>query len=383
MRVSEKRPGWLALGSGRHLSHNTLFWLLQLAGWVGFGLMMLGYELLWLSPKNAIIGDVVSVATGIGLTTGYRYLHRWGRRLALSPIAVITVGVAFAVAGSPAWWLTQRLISGPLTGKALPGWHPYLLWSGFNAEVFLFYIFILITWLLLYTGINGWISFELERRRADRAVATAQFARLQALQSQLEPHFLFNTLNGISSLVAEGRDEAATATIARLSDFLRLTMQTSGTPEITLGEELAFVRQYLDIQQLRFGDRLGFEFSVTSEAMEAVVPTLILQPLVENAVRHGILPRASGGRVTVSARTATGSLLLNVDDDGPGMRRPTSPSGGLGLSNTVTRLAEIYGGRAELTLGRSKAGGVGVAIRIPLRVEPKDGRSLRNAEVEE
>jgi two-component system LytT family sensor kinase len=374
MRVSEKRPGWLALGSGRNLSHNSLFWLLQIAGWVGFGLMMLGYELMWLSTKNAVIGDAASVAAGIGLTTGYRYLHHWGRRRTLSPITAIALGVAFAIAGSPVWWLTQRLISAPLTGKALPGWHPYLLWSGFNAEVFLFYIFILSTWLLLYTGINGWMSFELQRRRADRAVASAQFARLQALQSQLEPHFLFNTLNGISSLVAEGRNEAATATIARLSDFLRLTMQTKGTPEITLEQEMAFVRQYLDIQQLRFGDRLVFEFSITAEAMEAVVPTLILQPLVENAVRHGILPRASGGRVTVSARTATGSLLLNVDDDGLGMRKSTSPLAGLGLSNTATRLAELYGGRAELSVGRSKAGGVGVAIRLPLRVELKDGR---------
>src|SRR5580692_9427775 len=267
MRVSEKRPGWLALGSGRNLSHNSLFWLLQIAGWVGFGLMMLGYELMWLSTKNAVIGDAASVAAGIGLTTGYRYLHHWGRRRTLSPITAIALGVAFAIAGSPVWWLTQRLISAPLTGKALPGWHPYLLWSGFNAEVFLFYIFILSTWLLLYTGINGWMSFELQRRRADRAVASAQFARLQALQSQLEPHFLFNTLNGISSLVAEGRNDAATAMIAQLSDFLRLTMQTSGTTEITLGHELAFVRQYLDIEQLRFGDRLAFEFSVTSEAM--------------------------------------------------------------------------------------------------------------------
>ena len=383
MRVSEKRPGWLALRSGRHLSHNALFWSLQIAGWVGFGLMMMGYELNWLSPKNALIGVFASVAAGIGLTTGYRHLHRWERRRALSPIAVIVVGAAFAITGSPVWWLTQRLISGPLTGKALPGWHPYLLLSGFNAEVFLFYIFILITWLLLYAGINGWISFELERRRADRAVATAQFARLQALQSQLEPHFLFNTLNGISSLVAEGRNEAATATIARLSDFLRLTMQSSGTPEITLAQELAFVRQYLDIQQLRFGDRLGFELSVTSEAMEAVVPTLILQPLVENAVRHGILPRARGGRVTISARTVTGSLLLNVDDDGPGMQRSMSLSKGLGLSNTATRLAEIYGGRAELTVGRSQAGGVGVAIRIPLPAEPKHGRPRPITEAEE
>jgi two-component system LytT family sensor kinase len=383
MRVSEKRPGWLALGSGRQLSHNTLFWSLQMGGWVGFGLMMLGYELRWLSPKNAVIGDVALVATGIGLTTGYRYLHHWGRRHALSPIAVIAVGIAFAIAGSPVWFLLQRLISGPLTGKALPGWHPYLLLSGINAEVILFYIFILLTWLLLYIGINGWISFELERRRADRAVATAQLARLQALQSQLEPHFLFNTLNAISSLVAEGRNDAASAMIARLSDFLRLTMQTSETPEITLGQELAFVRQYLDIQQLRFGERLGFEFSITSEAMQAVVPTLILQPLVENAVRHGILPRANGGRVTVSARTENGSLLLNVDDDGLGMRRSTSRAAGLGLSNTATRLAEHYGGRADLTIGRSNAGGVGIAISIPLRVEPKNGQSLRIAEAEE
>lgn len=383
MRVSEKRPGWLALRSGRNLSHNALFWSLQIAGWVGFGLMMLGYELMWLSTKNAVIGDAASVVAGIGLTTGYRYLHHWGRRRTLSAITAIAVGIAFAIGGSPVWWLTQRLIYAPLTGKALPGWHPYLLWSGFNAEVFLFYIFILSTWLLLYTGINGWISVTLERRRADRAVATAQIARLQTLQSQLEPHFIFNTLNGISSLVTEGRNEAATATIARLSDFLRLTMQTQGTPEITLEQEMAFVRQYLDIQQLRFGDRLVFDFSITAEAMEAVVPTLILQPLVENAVRHGILPRASGGRVTVSARTATGSLLLNVDDDGLGMRRSTSPLAGLGLSNTATRLAALYGERAELSVGRSQAGGVGVAIRLPLRLEPKDGRPQPIAETVE
>jgi len=219
MRVSEKRPGWLALGSGRQLSHNTLFWSLQMGGWVGFGLMMLGYELRWLSPKNAVIGDVALVATGIGLTTGYRYLHHWGRRHALSPIAVIAVGIAFAIAGSPVWFLLQRLISGPLTGKALPGWHPYLLLSGINAEVILFYIFILLTWLLLYIGINGWISFELERRRADRAVATAQLARLQALQSQLEPHFLFNTLNAISSLVAEGRGVGDDSPIERFPEI--------------------------------------------------------------------------------------------------------------------------------------------------------------------
>jgi len=241
--------------------------------------------------------------------------------------------------------------------------------SGLDAEVFLYNIFILLTWTLLYYGIKGWVKLELERRRADRAEASAQAARLQALQSQLEPHFLFNTLNGISALVADGRSEAANAMIARLSDFLRLTLKTCGTPEITLASDLSFVRQYLEIQQLRFGERLHYEFSVAPQALDALVPALLLQPLVENAVRHGILPRASGGKLVVSARTALDSLLLGVDDDGPGIQKSAQPSTGLGLSNTATRLAELYGARAEIRVGRSDLGGAGVAIRIPLRVD--------------
>jgi LytS/YehU family sensor histidine kinase len=236
----------------------------------------------------------------------------------------------------------------------------------------LYTVFILLTWSLLYFGINGWIRLELERRRADRADALAQSAQLRALQSQLEPHFLFNTLNGISSLVVEGRSGDAAAMIARLSDFLRLTLKVAGTPQITLADELVFVRQFLDIQQLRFGDRLGFGIDVTPEAMAAMVPSMLLQPLVENSVRHAILPRAMGGKVVVSARTdsvraAADTLILRVDDDGPGIQKSAAPSSGVGLSNTATRLAVLYGGAAEFAIGRSDLGGVGVTIRMPLR----------------
>lgn len=332
--------------------------------------MMLGYELAWQGPRDAAVGDAVLVATGMSLTIVGRLIYRWQRRRDASPIALIGSGVAFAVAGSALWFLSQKLVIGTLNGRGFSGWHPFLLWSGLNAEVFLYNIFILLTWTLLYYGINGWIKLELERRRADRAEASAQSARLQALQSQLEPHFLFNTLNGISSLVAEGRNESATAMIARLSDFLRLALTTAGTPEITLTNDLSFARQYLDIQQLRFGERLHFEFVVSPQALDALVPALLLQPLVENAVRHGILPRASGGRLIVSARTLDGKLMLAVDDDGPGMQKSTStsPSTGLGLSNTATRLAELYGSDAQIKIGRSELGGVGVAIHIPLRL---------------
>jgi two-component system, LytTR family, sensor kinase len=368
MFLSAKKPGSLEFGSGRHLSHNTLFWSLQIGGWLVFGLMMLGYELAWQNPRNAAIGDVVLVTTGVALTSVFRLVYRWCRILSASPVVVIGAGIALAVAGSPVWFLSQRLLSRTLDGSGFPGWHPFLLWSSLNPEVFLYNIFILLTWSLLYFGINGWIHLELERRRADRADALAQAARLQALQSQLEPHFLFNTLNSISSLVVEGRAEAAAAMIARLSDFLRLTLKVAGTPQITLANELVFVRQYLDIQQLRFGDRLGFSIAVTPDAMDAMVPAMLLQPLVENSVRHGILPRAVGGKVTVSARTVAETLLLHVDDDGPGMQKSASPSSGLGLSNTATRLAVLYGGHAEFAIGRSEMGGVGVKIRLPLRM---------------
>jgi LytS/YehU family sensor histidine kinase len=225
----------------------------------------------------------------------------------------------------------------------------------------------LLTWSLLYFGVNGWISLQLERRRAVRAEALAQSARLQALQSQLEPHFLFNTLNGISALVLEGRTEAATTMIALLSDFLRLALQTSERPQITVGEEMSFVRHYLDIQKIRFGDRLSFQIDVAAEANEALVPTLLLQPLVENAVRHGILVRANGGAVQISVGVQAGLLQLRVEDDGPGLKRANPASTGLGLSNTATRLSELYGTQASFTVGSGSSGGVAADISLPLQ----------------
>ena len=217
-----------------------------------------------------------------------------------------------------------------------------------------------------------WVSLEVERRKAVRFQSSAQAARLRALQAQLEPHFIFNTLNSISSLVVEGRSEAATAMIAKLSDFLRLTLQTSGTPEILLANELVFVRKYLEIQQLRFGDRLRYLNNIEPGAANAMVPqALLLQPLVENAVRHGILARATGGLVKVTACALDGTLFIEVDDDGLGMRKSSGLSFGLGLSSIATRLNEHYGDESQFHVGRSAAGGVAVSIRIPLHFEPR------------
>jgi len=339
---------------------------LQTGGWAAFGLMMFGYALARESPLQAIFDVLILVATGFALTTLYGRLYARWRRRAMPPIRLAVLVLLLAVVGAPIWFEPQVLLTW-IAARVHP---PLVRWvpsfSFIPLDTWLFEGFVLLTWSLLYFGVNGWISLQLERRRADRAEALAQSARLQALQSQLEPHFLFNTLNGISSLVVEGRSEAATTMIALLSDFLRQALQTIETPQITVAEEMAFVQHYLDIQKIRFGDRLRFRIQVEPQAMAAMVPTLLLQPLVENAVRHGILARADGGSVAIVVGVLGSALHLRVEDDGPGLRRSGSTSSGLGLSNTATRLGELYGNQATFTVGRGNTGGVAIDISIPL-----------------
>ena len=227
--------------------------------------------------------------------------------------------------------------------------------------------FVLLAWSLLYFAINDWTELREQRERAVKAETMAQAARLRALQSQLQPHFLFNTLNAISTLVVEGQTAAAARMIARLSDYLRLTLETTSTPEIPVAEELEFVRRYLEIEQVRFGTRLHVTIKAQPEAMRGLVPALVLQPLVENAVKHGVLTREHGGSVTVTAEQKNGALRLCVSDDGPGLPQDGSAVLGVGLSNTATRLSELYGDASRFSLCASPAGGLAATIEIPFR----------------
>jgi sensor histidine kinase YesM len=196
-------------------------------------------------------------------------------------------------------------------------------------------------------------------------------ARLETLISQLHPHFLFNTLNAISALVE--RDPAATRRmIARISDLLRLTLETKDRHEIPLAQELSFLRHYLDIEQIRYQDRLRLDWEIHPGLEEALVPPMVLQPLVENAVRHGIGQRTAGGAVRIGTRRENGRLILEVQDDGPGIRAGqdrTSPNGGMGLHNTRSRLEQLYGGHAALELYGQERGFV-ARISIPYHTVP-------------
>jgi signal transduction histidine kinase len=205
-----------------------------------------------------------------------------------------------------------------------------------------------------------------ERREAELESRLAQ-ARLQALRMQLNPHFLFNTLNSIASLVQD--QPQAEEMIEALSELLRLTLTDSDRAEVTLREELHLLDRYLLIEQIRFGARLRVEKQVEAAALDAVVPILILQPLVENAVKHGIETQIAPGLIRIEVEHAGGTLRLEVSDNGRGLADAGEGSfkEGVGLSNTRSRLKELYGGRASLTLRPGLTEGLAAEIRVPWR----------------
>jgi hypothetical protein len=368
--------GWpLVSVPGGAISHNTLFWLLQTAGWTAFGLMMFGYGLAREPVRPAIFDTLQLAVTGLALTSVYRYAYRWWRRRHVPPLALAFWIVLFTLAGVPLWYEPQAAIT-----RAVHARHPSLVvwvpsYTEIPLETWLYWGFVLLSWSLLYFGINDWMSLQMERRRASSAEALAQGARLRVLQSQLQPHFLFNTLNSISSLILDGRSTAGVAMISRVSDFLRLSLQTTEVARIPLAKELTFLSHYLEIERLRFGDRLHYQVDAPQETLNALVPTLLLQPLVENAVRHGILSLTRGGSVAVTARTCGRDLTLRVEDDGPGFGGVTPPASGLGLANTATRLEELYGDGARVSVGRSTLGGVAIEISLPLDCDPQTSAS--------
>src|SRR6266550_5705417 len=213
-------------------------------------------------------------------------------------------------------------------------------------------------------------ELKISRLKAELAQAQLQVteAQLQALKMQLHPHFLFNTLNSISALLDEDVD-AADQMLARLGDLLRMTLENSGAQEVTLQEELEFLRCYLEIEQVRFHDRLTVSLQIEPETLEARIPNLILQPIVENAIKHGIVSRIAPGRIEIIARRSDGTLHLQVKDNGPGLHQGEALSGrvkeGLGLANTRARLEQMYRASYRFEMRDAPEGGLQVTMEVP------------------
>jgi two-component sensor histidine kinase len=369
----------IALASGREFSKSTLFYLLQTLGWICFGAIWFATDIAKKGLSDAALENFSWVTCGGAVTLGLRYVYRRLRASHSSYVAyglvslVLSALVApllyaatevqirlcyLALSHSPRLW--PLFVAAAQEDALAPWWNPLRYW--------IFDSIILFSWSSLYFGINAMLDLETERANVARALKLADSARLRALQSNLNPHFLFNALNGIATLIRESDTSAASAMVEALSVFLRSTLQRLNSPEIQVAEELQLIEQYLRIQRFRFGDRLRSTVVADLGAADALIPTLILQPLVENAVRHGILPREDGGSLWVTIHRDGETLVVSVEDDGPGINHELANPVGVGLVNSRDRLSALYGSAAQLTVGaRAEGGGFAVTIRMPFR----------------
>jgi two-component sensor histidine kinase len=296
----------------------------------------------------------------------------------VKPISILTWPVhVFACAAtgivSSAWASYLFFRFNPYLESAPP---PYLgLWFAKFYNGLLSYLFLYAGILMLNYVLDSRGRLAFREAEAARLSEQLVIAQLHALRHQIEPHFLFNTLNSVAGLVREGRNESAVVMIAELSDLLRRMLDDSRRQYVALQEEMEFARKYLDIQKVRFTDRLQISVDVPEELDRAQVPSLILQPMVENAIKHGIAKRAQGGMILIAASQRNGMLTLSVGNDGPSL--PTDWDAtrlGIGISNVRARLQTLYGDACDIRMRNRDAGGVEVSVSLPFAVLPSAGK---------
>jgi two-component system, LytTR family, sensor kinase len=272
--------------------------------------------------------------------------------------------------------LYSRLHLFPLLLTDFRGAFARLLVVGFHGGVLNYWIILGAQWAILYyhryqERSQELLQFEL---RASELQSQLMSARLHALKMQLQPHFLFNTLNAITVLVRQQKGKDAEQMLGHLSDLLRGVLDDVDAQEVSLRRELEYLQLYLAIEQVRFQDRLQVEIAADPSTQDVAVPQFILQPIVENAIRHGLGRSYSAGRIRISASKMSGNLQLRVQDDGPGLLPSDSSDEdrGIGLANTRARLQQLYGQDASLEIGNADRGGVFVTMNIPLHHSHRD-----------
>lgn len=228
--------------------------------------------------------------------------------------------------------------------------------------------FILFMWCSLYFSIKQWLQSSEEKERLLRAESEVREARLLALRCQLNPHFLFNSLNAVSTLVLDGNAPAATRMLAQIGEFLRTSLDSEVVTEVPLYQEIVFTEQYLAIEQTRLGDRLRFEITIPPETVNAMVPSMLLQPLVENAVLHGVSPLTNGGTIAIKSMLHQGRLRIVIGNSGrQDAEKRKANVNGIGLRNTAERLETLYGKNHTFSMEWPETGGCEVTLELPFR----------------
>jgi signal transduction histidine kinase len=347
---------------------NRQFWILHTLGWLGFAIVNYLSSLV-LDTRDAYL-IVISLDAYVGwlLTIPLRYLYRsiWAWHPWKMILTVLVVALLIAM-----FWTVIRNFN---------YWEIYR--HGYRPSDWLLYIkdtpaafYVMLSWSGLYFGIKYYQTLQAEKQKSLTAMNKAHEAQLKMLRYQLNPHFLFNTLNAISTLVLINDNDTANKMVSRLSDFLRYSLYKDPINKVPLEQEIYAARLYLEIEKVRFSERLSIGIDIEPGTEKALVPSLILQPLIENAIKYAVAREVNGGEIVITARKFGHDLLLEVADNGPGLpdivvADKTSDNGsGVGLVNTRERLAALYDNDFALVLTQNQPRGVKVNIRIPLQLE--------------
>ena len=343
---------------------NLAFWRLQAAGWTGY-LLLRSVSVIANAPTfQGLVPVALTAIVGYCLTlllsVAYGYYRRYNRvpEIALTLITLIVATLVYAFIDAFSVSFIQRAA-------------PEVSFKLIAGTVFLDFT-VLAGWTALYFAINYYIIVEEQLDQLAALEGQATHAQLAMLRYQVNPHFLFNTLNSISTLVLLKQTERANAMLSRLSSFLRYTLANEPTANVTLAQEVETLKLYLEIEKMRFEDRLRPVFEIDPAAERARLPSLLLQPLVENAIKYAVTPQEEGAEIAVTAQLDGDRVRIGVSDTGPGLREgPKLPSlsTGVGLANIRERLAQAYGADHRFEIRAMPMGGFGVELEIPFQTE--------------
>jgi signal transduction histidine kinase len=348
---------------------NHLFWVLQIAGWVG--ICLFSYFSSLLNGKHW--GDWIHVfptyVVGFVGTLGLRVLLRRWRHL---PPPALAAAIALPSV------LVGAAMSATLMGVGLAACtsdcDDWKMMGWFEAMVA--YTYLILAWVFLYITLRFYRAMQAQRAQVLAATSMAHQAQLKMLRYQLNPHFLFNTLNAISTLVLDRNNDCANRMVQSLSAFLRHSLDSDPVQRVTVRQELDALKLYLDIEKVRFAERLQIEYRIEPDCASALLPSLLLQPIIENAIKYAVARRVEGGRLEISARRVGDVLELRVADDGPGSPHfdaggapaPAGNGHGVGLANTRERLRVLYGDRQQFAARNLEPRGAEIVVRLPFEV---------------
>lgn len=356
---------WARIASSREMQ----FWSLQFIGWSSWAFASgIGWIYWEDNPDRPHVVALYAFAATVGVLTStpLRYIYRalWTRPLTLR----IGTAIALSYLMGGLWQAAKNLAVAHFFDEFEPmGWLGYF--EGIQVS---FYVMLL--WSGFYFGIKYYRMLQRETEKVLRVTAMAHEAQLKMLRYQLNPHFLFNTLNAISTLILERDTQHADQMVTRLSRFLRYSLDNDPMQHVSLDQELAALHLYLDIEQVRFDERLKIETDIETLARRALIPSLLLQPIVENAIKYAIAPRERGGTIRIEAHVRGAQLHIAIIDDGPGIAEAVTVNGaapgtvaprGVGLANTRQRLDEIYPREHSFSMTNVTPQGLNVCVRIP------------------